>query len=283
MSRPSSPLASVIFFTLLVGCNTGPAPQTVTPELPEFVTSTDPLIVNVRVRDASGRSDMGKPPYDMTLSADIADVSKDGSVRCKKSGDANLTVGIRGTTGSARLRCRLVDRLEVPPLDRIDISKGSFVLSVKALGKDGKELGDVPITVAPTKGAPLKVKGLELTPAAVGETELVIRAGSAQAKIPVKVVRSITPEALPMQDGRRINFSLPEGRYEIRVRLQSPKPLKVEWRGAPYCDYKGGPSVEHVATCVLQGKGGVVTDNPKFVDSGDTNVSHDGIELLEVP
>src|SRR5262249_32778918 len=159
------------------------------------------------------------------------------------------------------------DRLEVQPLDRIDISKGSFVLSAKALAKDGKELGDVPVTVSPTKGAPLTVKGLEITPAAVGETELVIRAGSAQTKIPVKVVRSIKPEALPMQDGKRINFSLDEGRYEIRVRLQSPKGLKIEWRGAPYCDYKGGPATEHVATCVLQGKGGVVTDNPKFIDS----------------
>lgn len=268
---------------LLAGCNSGPAPQTVTPELPEFVTSTDPLLVNVKVRDASGISGVGKPPFDISLSSDIAQVGKDGSVRCSKTGDAKLSVGIRGTTGSTELRCRLVDRLEVQPLERVDISKGTFMLSAKALAKDGKELTDVPVTVSPTKGAPLKVKGLELTPQAVGETELVVRAGSAQAKFPVKVVRGIKPEALPMNDGKRINFSLSEGRYELRVHLQSPKPLKIEWRGAPYCDYKGGPATEHVATCVLQGKGGVVTDNPKFVDSGDTTVSHEGIELFEVP
>jgi hypothetical protein len=270
-------------FPLLAACNSGPPPQTVSPDLPEFVTSSDPLIVNVRVREASGQSGLGKPPFTLTLSSDIADTSKDGSVRCKKSGDAKLTVDVRGTKGTADLRCRLVDRLEVQPLDRIDISKGSFVLSAKALSKDGKELGDVPLTVSPTKGAPLKVKGLEITPQAVGETELVVRAGSAQTKIPVKVVRSIKPEALPMQDGRRINFSLSEGRYEINVSLQNPKPLKVEWRGAPYCDYKGGAATKHVATCVLQGKGGVVTDNPKFIDSGETTVSYDGIDLFEVP
>ncbi len=65
-----------------------------------------------------------------------------------------------------------------------------------------------------------------------------------------------------MNDGKRINFSLDQGKYEIRVTLTAPKPLRVEWRGAPYCDYKGGANVTHVAGCTLQGKGGVVTDNP---------------------
>ncbi len=278
-----SPVRLSLAVSLLVACNSGPPPQSVTPQLPEFVTSTDPLLVNVRVRDASGVSGVGQPPYDMSLSSDIGVVAKDGSVRCTKTGDAKLSVGIRGTVGIAPLRCRLVDRLDVQPLDRVDISKGSFVLSARAVSKDGKELSDVPITVAPSKGTPLKVKGLEITPAAVGETELVIRAGSAQKTFPVKVVRSIKPEALPMQDGKRINLSLSEGRYELRVHLASPKPLKVEWRGAPYCDYKGGALSEHVATCVLQRAGGVVTDNPRFVDSGDTTVSHDGLELFEVP
>jgi hypothetical protein len=247
------------------------------------VTGKDPLIVTVRVRNENGVSGLAKPPYDMTLSAPIAEVGKDGSVRCTKNGDAKLTVGIRGTTGAADLRCRLVERIEVQQLERIDITKGGFVLQAKAFAKDGKELEDVPIIISPSKGKPLKVKGLEITPAAVGETDLVIRAGSAETKLPVKVVRSIKPEALPMQDGRRINFSLDEGRYELQVKLSTPKPLKIEWRGAPYCDYKGDAKDKHVATCVLQGKGGVVTDNPKFVESGDKDVSHDGIELFEVP
>jgi hypothetical protein len=282
---PTSPRLFALALALgLAACNTGPAPQTVTPELPEAITSTDPLLVNVKVRDASGRSDIAKPPLEMTLEpADVGAVAKDGTVRCAKNGDAKLTVDIRGTKGSAALRCRLVDRIELSPPSRIDITKGTFVLAARALAKDGKELADVPFTITPSKGTPLKVKGLEITPVAVGETDLVVRAGSAQTKFPVKVVRSIQPEALPMNDGKRINLSLNEGRYELTVHLASPKPLKVEWRGAPYCDYKGGALKDHVSTCVLQGKGGVVTDNPKFVDSGETTVSHDGIELFEVP
>ncbi len=269
---------------LLSACNSGPPPQSVTPELPEIVTSTEPLVVTVRVRDAAGRSDLGKPPYEVSITpAGVADAKPDGTLRCLKTGDAKLTVGVRGVSAIAAVRCRLVDRLDVQPLSRIDINKGSFVLAVKALAKDGKELGDVPITVSPSNGKPLKVKGLEITPVEVGETELTVRAGTAQSTLKTKVVRSLKPEALPLQNGRRINFSLSEGKYEINVTLQSPKPLNIEWRGAPYCDYKGGAAVNHTSMCVLQGSGGVVTDNPKFVDSGASDVSHDGIALYAVP
>ncbi len=289
MSVPRSLRVSILHSLALCGalavaCNSGPPPQSVTPELPEVLTSTEPLVVTVRVRDASGVSGVGKPPYDVSIAPEgVAEVKKDGSLRCLKTGDAKLSVGISGVTGVAAVRCRLVDHLEVQPLSRIDINKGPFVLAAKAVAKDGKELGDVPITVSPSNGVPLKVKGLELTPVQVGETELSVRAGSAKTAIKTKVVRSLKPEALPLQNGRRINFSLSEGKYEITVALHSPKPLNVEWRGAPYCDYKGGAATSHTSMCVLQGSGGVVTDNPKFVDSGATDVSHDGIELYEVP
>jgi hypothetical protein len=276
----SSALLAVVAF----GCNAGPPPSSVTVELPETITSTDPLLIPVRAREASGAATTPKPPFDAAVTpADVASVSKAGTLSCQRTGDAKLEVTIRGVTASAAVRCRLVDRLEVPPLERLDITKGSFVLAAKAFSKDGAELSDVPITVTPSKGNRVRVNGLELTPSQVGETELSVRAGSAEKNLPIKVVRSLKPEALPMNDGKRINFSLDQGKYEIRVTLNAPKPLRVEWRGAPYCDYKGGANVTHVAGCTLQGKGGVVTDNPRYLDSGVTDVNYDGIELYEVP
>ncbi len=46
----------------------------------------------------------------------------------------------------------------------------------------------MPITVTPSKGNRVRVNGLELTPVAVGETELSVRAGGAEKNLPVKVV-----------------------------------------------------------------------------------------------
>jgi hypothetical protein len=280
----SSPFALCALCALAAGCNAGPPPQSVTVELPQAITTTDPLLVPVRVREASGTSTTPKPPLDATITpGDVATLGKGGTLSCQKTGDADLEVNVRGVTATAKVRCRLVDRVEVPALDRLDITKGSFVLAAKALSKDGNELSDVPITITPSKGNRVRLNGLEITPVQVGETDLSVRAGGAEKTLPVKVVRSLKPEALPLNDGKRINFSLNEGKYEIRVTLKAPKPLRVEWRGAPYCDYKGGPNVTHVATCTLQSKGGVVTDNPRFVDSGVTEVGHEGIEIFEVP
>jgi hypothetical protein len=38
-----------------------------------------------------------------------------------------------------------------------------------------------------------------------------------------------------------------------------------------------------VSTCVLRGKGGVVFDNPGFLNTGKKEISLDGVELAEVP
>lgn len=248
------------------------------------MTSSDPVVPAVRARESNGTLTTPKPPLAMTLTPpEIASVDKRGTLTCQKSGDAKLEVNVRGVSGTATVRCRLVDRVEVPTLDRLDISKGPFVLEVRAFSKEGAELSDVPITVAQTKGNRVRVSGLEITPVSVGEAELSVRAGSAHQNVPVKVVRSHTPEALPIKDGKRISFSLPEGKYEARVTLKEPKSLRIEWLSAPYCEYRGSAKATHVVNCTLQRKGALITDNPRFLDSGNTAVSHDGVEIYEIP
>jgi carbamoyl-phosphate synthase large subunit len=51
---------------------------------------------------------------------------------------------------------------------------------------------------------------------------------------------------------------------------------------APYCDY-AATSREHVSTCVLRTKGGVVFDNPAYLARGEETVSVEGVTLFEVP
>jgi hypothetical protein len=96
------------------------------------------------------------------------------------------------------------------------------------------------------------------------------------------VIRTLELEALPMDGGRRINMSLKEGKYELSVTLRTPRSLSIEWRGAPYCSYRATGKT-HRSTCVMQGKGGAVFDNPAFLDSGSTEVSRQGVVLAEVP
>jgi len=264
-----------------LGCK-GPPPDQVRLELPDLVTSTDPVHATVHAR-RGGTGAVTTEAMDFTVAPpDVATASKQGNLTCTKSGDAKVTVSVQGVSGAATLRCRLVDRLEVGELPLFDLSKPPVTLPVRAVSKTGAEFNDVPITISSESARVVGVTGSTLTPNAVGETSVTVSAGAKTKKIPVRVVRTLSPEALPLEGGHRIYFGLSAGKYEVEVNLPVEKTLSVEWRGAPYCAYKASGRT-HRSGCVLQGKGGAVVDNPAFLSSGSTEVSSAGISIREVP
>jgi hypothetical protein len=265
------------------GCKGGPPPQRVKLELPELIVSSDAVRAIVRVTEEGTSPGVSNEAHSFTLvPPDLADITPDGTLICKKSGDGKLSVDVRSVKADAKLSCRLVAKLEVVDLPVFDVSKGPVALNAKALDKSGKELSEVPIKITPSNPRPLAVNGTMLTPVAVGETDLAIRSGSAEHKVSVRVVKTLDLEALPLQGGKRVNFSLDEGEYEVEVNLTADKPFAIEWRGAPYCNYKGTGKT-HKSRCVLQRKGGAVVDNPAFVESGSTEIDKSRIAVRAVP
>jgi hypothetical protein len=274
---------SLVSCLLPLACKGGPPPQRVKLELPELVASADPVRAIVRVTEEGAAPAVSNDSHSFTLNPpDLADIAPDGTLTCKKSGDGKLSVDVRSVKADATLRCRLVAKLEVVELPLFDVSKGPVALKARALDKSGKELSEVPIQISPSNPRPLRVEGTLLTPIAVGETDLVIRSGSVEHKQPVRVVKTLDLEALPLQGGQRVNFSLPEGEFEVEVNLNVEKTFQIEWRGAPYCNYKGTGKT-HKARCVLQRKGGAVVDNPSFVESGNTEIDKSRIAVRAVP
>jgi hypothetical protein len=270
-------------FGALVACNEGPAPELVRLELPEMVTTTDPARALVRARYPMKGSAVSPGPHEYTVAPpDVATVAPDGAVSCQKTGDAKVVVTIKGVKGETTLRCRIVERVELGEIPPLDVSRGPVTLAARALGKKGKVLDDVPVVVTSERPSVVRVSGLTATPLSVGETGLVARAGNAEKKLKARVIRTLSVEALPLDGGRRINMSLKEGKYELSLAFPSERTVSVEWRGAPYCAYKA-TNKTHRSNCVLQGKGGVVFDNPAFLASGSTEVSTNGVVLAEVP
>ena len=293
MSRSSSKLCvrfvrpSGALFVLAAlassACDKGPAPERVRLELPAMVTSTDPAQALVRARYPRQGLVVSPGPNDFEVAPpDVATVSPRGAVTCKKTGNAKVTVSIRGVRGDAPLACRLVDRVEMGELPPLDVARGPVTVSARAIDKSGKELSDVPVVVSSERPSIVRVAGLTLTPLAVGETGIVARAGNAERRLRARAIRTLELEALPMDGGRRINMSVKEGKYELTVNLRTERTLGIEWRGAPYCSYRA-TGKEHRSTCVMQGKGGAVFDNPAFLESGSTEVSRQGVTLAEVP
>jgi hypothetical protein len=177
----------------------------------------------------------------------------------------------------------MVDKIEVKDVGRVDIADGNLEPEIRVVDKAGKVLSDVLVTFSPKIASVLRAKGMVLEPVGVGNTEVIAAAGATTASFRVEVVRQIKPEALPMDKNRRIDFSLPEGNYELVVKLAQAKPMKIRWRGADYCHYDDKPKTLHKATCLLRDKGGVVFDNPLYLNDGSTEVGHQHVEIREIP
>jgi len=276
------PRARFLPLALLALACKGPPPEQVRLELPELILSPDPARATVHVRRA-GASSVSKEKLEFSVTPpDVASVTPDGTITCKKTGDAKVLVSVQGVKDDEALKCRLVERIDMGELPSFDVSKPPVVVSAHALSKTGVALDDVPVTLRSESPRVLGVAGTTLTPLAVGTTSLTASAGSKEQKFPVRVVRSVTAEALPLEGGRRIYYGLSDGKYEVEVTLPADKDFGVEWRGASYCSYKGRGKT-HRSTCVLQNKGGAVVDNPAYVLSGDTTVTGAGVVVREVP
>jgi hypothetical protein len=265
----------------LVACK-GTPPDKVRLELPELVTLPDPVKPTVHVRRGNASSTTNEKVELAVVPADIASVTKDGNLVCLKAGDVKVTASVLGVRDDEILKCRLVDRLELGELPLFDLSKPPLALSVRALTKAGTELSDVPVVLATDSPRVLAVSGTTLTPKAVGTTTLTLSAGAKKQTVPVRVVRSVAPEPMAIEGGRRVYFGLPEGKYEVDFQLPLEKKVKIEWRGAPYCSYEGSGR-SHRSTCVLQNKGGAVVDNPAWLLTGASEPSAAGISLREIP
>jgi hypothetical protein len=267
---------------LLAACKAGPPPDLVRVELEELILSPHPTRPIVHVRRGGASKPLDEEAAFAVTPPDLATVSKDGTVSCQKSGDGQFTVNVQGVKGERKLRCRLVDRIEVGELPLLDVNGPPVELAARVLTKTGAELSDVPLVVSSQSPRLLSVSARRLTPLAVGETTITLRAGTREQKLPARIVKTLSPEALPLEGGRRIFLGTPDGKYEVEVSFPVEKTFAVEWRGAPYCAYKATGKT-HRASCTLTGKGGAVIDNPAFLVNGSTEVSRAGISIREIP
>src|SRR5688572_22506852 len=239
MVRKSYAGSGLLWVALAVlACQKGPPPRAVAVELPVQVFGGEAARAIVGITDTNGNRATSSADHDFVVEPpDLATVTKKGFVTCEKSGDGKVSLTIQGVTGSAPLACRMVAEIEIPDVGRVDVGDGPFQPKATVRDKSGKELSDVQLTYSPQITSAVKAKGLELVPAGVGQTEVVASAGPAKTTFKVEVVRRLKPEALPMDNNKRIDFSLSPGNYELVVNLETPKPIRVTWRTAPYCHY----------------------------------------------
>lgn len=283
--RAASVLAmSSLIGASLFGCEQRETPSELRVEVPSVIASKDVVAVSVQATNAQGVRKPVTDGADYALQpADLGSVSKAGMLKCERSGDGTVNVSIAGVSRSAPVRCRLVDRIEAPNLGRVELAAGPFQPKVRVLDKSGAELTDVVVTFFSKNSGVAYPKDGQLVPKSVGTANLVARAGAAATDFKVDVVRKVVVEALPIEQNKKLYFSLEPAKYELKIKLPSPHRMSAEWRGAPFCNATSEGS-EHTWVCGLRAKaGGVAFDNPAYLKDGSTSPSLEGVELYEVP
>jgi hypothetical protein len=266
----------------LTGCPKAEPPRELRLELPDVITSKEPVMLHAKAIQLDGmpRELTGEQPYRVTP-ADLASFGKGGMLSCSRSGEGTVSLTLAGVTGHAKLGCKLAAKLEAPERLSIDASAGEMAVPAKVLDAAGHEL-ELPISVTSDLSSVVLARSGRLVPGNVGNAKLRLHAGQLSREIQVEVVRTLQPELLATDQNRRLHYSLEVGKYRLSIKLPAPHRLSVDWLGAPYCAYRGD-GAEHRAECTLQGKGGVVFDNPAFLLRGEKTASNEGVTLQEVP
>jgi hypothetical protein len=283
-SMPKPAVSSLMLgcLGLLAGCNLGDPPRELRLELPDVITSKEPVLLHARAvaQDGTPREVSGNLDFRVTP-PDLATLAKGGVFSCNRSGDGSVSLTLSGVEGHAKFSCKLAARLEAPAKLSIDAAAGEVDPQVRVLDSASKEL-DLPISLTSDLGSVVQARGGRLVPGNVGNAKLTARVGELTRQIEVEVVRTLKPEVLPVDKNRRISYSLDAGKYRLSIQLPSPHKVSVDWLGAPYCAYRGD-GTEHVAECTLQERGSVSFDNPAFLLRGDKTPSVEGVTLREVP
>ena len=271
----------ILPFTLLA-CGKLETPRELRLEVPDVITSKEPVVVHARAfgQDGVAHAPSGDLAYQVAP-AELARVDKRGVLTCERSGEGIVSLTISGVTGKAKLACKLAARLEAPEKLSLDVATGETDAPVKVLDAAGKEL-DLPVSITSDRGGVVQPRAGRVVPLSVGTAKLTVRAGQLSRHVDVEVVRTLKPEVLPVDQNRRISYSLDAGKYRLSIVLPSPHAVKVDWLGAPYCQYRGDKA-EHVVDCTMQSKGSVSFDNPAFLLRGEKSPSIEGVTLREVP
>jgi len=259
-------------------------PSEIRLELPPQIASRDLVAVSVQALNARGVSKTVTDGADYAVEPPtLGSVNQVGLFKCERSGDGQIRVSIAGVSRSIAAHCRLVARIEAPSLGRVELADGPFKPKLRVLDQAGVELQDVDVSFFSQNSGVVYPKDGQLVPKSVGNATLVARAGQTSAQFTVDIVRKVVVEALPIDQNKRLYFSLEPAKYELQVVLPSPHQVSMEWRGAPFCSASSS-GLSHVSVCGLRAKGGgVAFDNPAYLKDGSKTPSVEGVTLYEVP
>ncbi len=187
-----------------------------------FSTSTEYALGPTVINKAGNAIADATPTFKVTP-ASVATVTSEGGLRCIKTGDAT----VRASAGAAtpheeKVQCRIVKAIALErPAIRLLVGNEPVSPGIKILGSDDAPMKEIAPTIAIADDVAIVTNGGRLRGLRVGATTATVTAGDETATIQLEVVRKIETKPIILNDGDKINITVPgQGRFEVQVKLK---------------------------------------------------------------
>jgi hypothetical protein len=201
----------------LVGCSDNTPVKLEAGALPPVLYDNKPIKLNPSILNKKG-----EPVQDVQITYQvsppgIAEISNDGELLCRSSGDVTILFNGGGQNALANIKCRLVTRIEAPNQFSMTIGKAYQDPQPQVLNEKGAVVLDAVVNLKSANEKIVQVESGHLLPVALGKTQVTFSSGQITTSMDVTVSKVI-PEVsgtLALVDGGIKVIPLSKGSYEI--------------------------------------------------------------------
>jgi len=250
---------------------------------PAMILTTSPTPLGARAVNKAG-----EPVPEVTFSysaipTDVVAVEPDGTLACRKSGDAIITIAGGGLSTNATTKCRIAARVKAPKELRLVLQNEPVELKPTGIGQDGKPLTDVIPEMRSSDPAVVRVVGRALQPASVGKAVVTSAVGDASAVTEVEVIEKIETQTLALSDGANMTWTLQQGTYVVEVTVKaadrSRNGVTLRWVGTTCPDQPESQEIQ--ARCRVDNTASLTVTNPTTFGMGPSASGF--INIYKVP
>lgn len=203
---------------VLVGCSDKTPNKLVVNDFPSIIYDKNSVKISSLVSNRNG-----DPIPDLAITYQvnpptIAEVSNNGDLKCKSSGDATALLNGGGLSILLNVKCRLVSKIEVPSRITLQMGLDQQAPKPSALNENNEVLSDVVISEKVENSTVARIDNEKIIPTAMGKTKINYVVGSITAITDV-IVGSVETNSLLLTDGQIQSFTLPKGSYEFDIQV----------------------------------------------------------------
>lgn len=211
----------------------------------------------------------GEKLEDVTLSystamTEILKVEKDGSMLCRKTGDAAIEISGGGLSVQHNVKCRIATRIVMPERDQLLLGEAPVSFSPRVMGEGGSLLADAPVTLTSSDASIMKAEGRNLIPIAIGTAVLKASVGNVVAVAPIEVVEKVAGGSLRLEDGKSRSWTLQEGTFRVEIDVKPTHAVDhgvtASWEGSS-CETQTEQQ-SHRFSCPVPGTATLTVTNP---------------------